>query len=192
VAFFLWMFNAFTAMGSNGFEIALGESVLTLGVTLPLMYAASWKGPVAVIVLIFAVNMFWRIWIAPLRQHRGLATYDEKLSAQHNEIMLNATSGGTFLANAMKGRRAWPPLVVMLSWLLTTSYLMGGRDARTRWEHFVRRGPPDLVVLRIYGDTALAAPFDRKKWALGRETQFLKLESGVALRLENLGALRRP
>jgi hypothetical protein len=180
-------------MRSNAFEISLGETALTFGAMLPLMYAASWKGTGATLALVFTVNMLWRIWVSPILRYRKLGTYDAKLQAQHDEIVSRVPNADTtLLMNAIRGRQVWPVLLIMLLWVLSTSYLMGGREARTRWEHYVKPGSPELVVLRIYGDTALAAPFDRAQWKLGAETHIIKLEGDVTLRLENLGALKRP
>ena len=71
------------------------------------------------------------------------------------------------------------------------SYLIGGYQARTQWKFFVIEDKGALVVLRIYGEKGLTAPFDRAHWKLTPQTKIVKLEDNVTMKLENLGALSR-
>jgi hypothetical protein len=93
-----------------------------------------------------------------------------------------------------KGVRRLVVGVFALMWLLAavnTALLVGTATARFQKEFYVPRDSPGTVVLGIWGDTVVSAPFDRKTHAVKQEYLVTKISdhSSLDLRVERVGPL---
>lgn len=195
-AFVIFLFNLVTVFGDGPYENRLRISGVCALMTIPFVL---WSGPSTTLghiaLSIFFLSLF-QGWVRPLLRFPKVEGYTAKLRADDErmaaEISDPAQPGVPFFQAALYTRRVWAHLALGLIWVLIAAYQVGGYQARTQWRFFVIPNKEPLVILRIYGEKGLAAPFDRGKWKIRRETRIVKLENDVAMKLENLGRLARP
>ncbi len=84
---------------------------------------------------------------------------------------------------------------VIAMWLLlgvNTAWMTGAVLARTQTQFYVVQSSPETIVLGIWGDTVVSAPFDRKTRTVRREFIITKTSehSPLDIREERIGPLR--
>jgi hypothetical protein len=79
--------------------------------------------------------------------------------------------------------------LIAFSFIASTA---GEAEALQQKTFYVTNTTPELVVLRIYGDTVIAAPFDRASKEVHKSFRILKVsdDAGLALTLEEVGPLK--
>lgn len=130
--------------------------------------------------------MFFQ-FIFPLITQRG-GTYLDKLEAQE-KTENQFTDSYVILRN----RFGNDSLLIIIAFLvgLSTALSAGTAEAIKQENFLVTNTTPELVVLRIYGDDLICVPFDRNTGEIEQNFTVLKKtgESGLSLKLENLGQL---
>lgn len=191
-----WLGNVLLAQWEGPYASRITGTLFCVLLTAPLAYWAGWTTASVRLLSLFLLNVVLSFWLKPLGQ-RDMPGYRNKLIAadtdSRDEVTHAEKHGTPPIQRALYRGNPAALAALGLVWLMTAAWLMGGSAARHQWEFFVRPGTPTLVVLRFYGDKALAADFDRKRWRLGRDTHVLKFADGeTTFRLENLGVLTRP
>ena len=79
---------------------------------------------------------------------------------------------------------------LLISCLLAST--AGDAEALQQKEFYVTDTTPEMVVLRVYGDTMIAAPFDRATKEVRKSSRLLKISEGggPTLTLEEIGPLK--
>jgi hypothetical protein len=82
-------------------------------------------------------------------------------------------------------------VVIYIAAGLFVGWSLGRAEAVNKVDYLVPASNPSLVVLRIYGDTVVAANFDRRHRRVGRDFVIWKISGqGVRLNLRRVGPLR--
>lgn len=110
-------------------------------------------------------------------------------------VALAAHHGARFLPSLVVLRqRAGPGSVWLLAWLLlalAVAYLTGQKVAASREGFLVTQTWPELVVLRIYGDRIVAAPFDAEHKVVFQSFRILTVsDDDLDLAGRSIGPLR--
>jgi hypothetical protein len=156
-----------------------------------------------VFIMMYFFNFYWVAWLSfigamgvflirqfvpPLIMQRDKKTYNEKYEAQlarRKEKMVL-----TGLAIKRFGRGAYD-----LFWFffasLGVAWFAGAYHAKSQEEFYILSQPTELVVLRIYGNTLITAPFDRKTKQVKPEVLIYNVTKDVPLKLrkETVGPL---
>lgn len=154
--------------------------------------------------LLFLYGVQWRewIWIAvvmimlaflefgfPLITQRHKIHYRDKLEAQE-EVERQVE---TPIDRAIWRMGSTAIIIILCLWLgLSISYHAGHAAALKQDEFLVATTSPEMVVLRIYGDKLICAPFERATKEVQRSFIVLKVaeDPKLMLRLEKVGPLR--
>jgi hypothetical protein len=167
-------------------------SVLFLGVVLLFqiyIYGLSnWRS--WILILIFLVIFLFLDFVFPVLTQRG-KTYVGKLESQE-EFDQQFTSFFSLL-RAKLGNTALMIVAVFLVGMYIAS-TAGTAEAIRQDSFLVTNTSPELVVLRIYGDNLICAPFDRASGEIEQSFSIIKSsgETGLVLKLENVGKLHVP
>ncbi len=157
-----------------------------LFVGLLFLYGAHWRG--WVLVLVSLVFVAWLELGSPLITQRHTAGYCEKLRAQEE---IERKVGGLLAHVAMRYGRA-PLLLILYLVIALVIFYSAGRARALRQEQFLLpTAPSGTVVLQIYGDRLICAPFERATKEVRKSFIVLKMpgDSGVILHLEKVGPL---
>ena len=155
---------------------------------------------------VFLFGARWREWIPlaiafgiltaldfllPLLTMRSRTSYLDRLAADEvAEEPLRARA----LISRLGSRIGVTPVTLMI-WIVFAGAAShaAGRSAALHQEEFLLVGrSPEMTVLRIYGDSLIAAPVDRVTKTVKRTFVILKLDADASrpLRLEKVGPLR--
>lgn len=166
--------------------------------TLPLVV---WGAPIAPRASSWLLGFFllglFQIWLRPLIRATNTKGYRNKLIADDVRMRAEDRKGNDGVPMVQRALYSGHPgalLAVGVAWILFAAYGLGANEARKQWEFYVIPGAPEQVVLRIYGDKMITAPFDRRHWKLGKRIELRQLgdDKPLPLHLENLGALKPP
>lgn len=128
------------------------------------------------------------VFVLPLIFHRKKEGYVNKLEAQQQ-----IDDGVSTLADQAAIRFGPNSLLIALILMLSINISENaGRAAALRQTEFmVTNTVPELVVLQIYGDNMICAPFDRNTKEIQRKFSIIKMasDSKLVLNLENIGPL---
>jgi uncharacterized membrane protein YiaA len=91
--------------------------------------------------------------------------------------------------------RRWEAAIAALLWIIAGVYaalLIGTVHAKYQTAFYVSDGAAELVILGIWGDTVVAAPFDRSTRIVKRKYIVTKISdhSPLEFRTENIGPLK--
>lgn len=142
--------------------------------------------------LLFIALWLFGEFVWPLITQRGKGTYIEKLTAQ--EDLENYWTFKTLLgsiANTSKGFLGFR-LVLGLLLLLMFSFCIGNSAAMRKKHFLILDGKKDTVVLRIYNDKLICAPFNKETKEVNRSLIILESSGKNELRLnwEKVGPLK--
>jgi hypothetical protein len=149
------------------------------------IYARSglWYIPIVVTAVIYAIY-----FLLPLQTQRNKKTYLDKLEAQdQSEAQIQNLFGYV-------GQRIGGGVVVVFTWLVILAFTyntVGQAIAQGQHQFLVTNTAPAMVVLRIYGDKMICAPFDRNKKEVKRSLVILEVaqDPDLVLSLEAVGPL---
>lgn len=165
----------------------IGHTIVVVCCIVPLTFWGGRRHQAALALGALGVGYLTRLWLNPLLFRRE-TTYVAKLAGADRDFP--PVEHRTWLARNL----SWNGLLTILlgAWLLTLAHVLGERSAKTKWLFDVRAGDPTLVVLRLYGDLAVTAPYDRGRRKLLGGLKILPVSDLGSLRQENLGALQMP
>lgn len=128
-------------------------------------------------------------FVFPLITQRQQTTYTKKLEAQE-ELDRRIRLPRSLIGNRISRPAIWATYAILVA--LVLSFNVGQGTALRQEEFLVTLSPSDRVVLRIYGDTLILAPFDRATQEIQREFAIQPIDkaSELGLRLERVGPLR--
>lgn len=140
-------------------------------------------------ILIGSVSLFWVDWH---RTHTGWFVVVMAISFISGWITNREHEAHQ--ARDPQEARHWQAAAVVVSWLFSgilVSVVGGTLTARYEREFYVTRASPETVVLGIWANTVVAAPFDRKTGTVSREFIITKISDRYPLdvRLEKVGPL---
>jgi hypothetical protein len=126
-------------------------------------------------------------FVFPILSQRGESTYHDKLLAQE---LHDARMGG-LLRNIARRYGGVYQLIYFLALVLFVTYYAGQADAFRERTFLVTESVPESVVLRIYGDEMICAPFDRSTRTVEPRFTLLRLSANSipSLRREQIGPL---
>lgn len=147
-----------------------------------------WLIPVGAL-LLFAVLIAFVIYVLPLIVHRKEGDYAARYAAQA-EIDQNAPPSPVETLN----QRIGFDVAFIFGLLLISTNLAssaGEAEALQQKLFYVTNTSPEMVVLRIYGDTLIASPFNRSSKEVQKSLHVLKISEGSQLVLipEEIGPL---
>jgi hypothetical protein len=152
-----------------------------------LLYGRCWIGWIrtAGTLLFFLLLEF----IFPLITQRGKGSYRDKLTAQV-ELEQEARSFGNILRTRFGNMGV---IMFLIIWYgLMTAHTAGRAQAHQQEEFLVIDHSPEVVVLRIYGEYLITAPFDRSTKEIEKKLYIFMLSdnSPTLLTLEKAGPLK--
>jgi hypothetical protein len=143
-------------------------------------------GPFALGLIIVLIFFF----VFPLVVQKG-SNFSDKLKAQEE---VDAKFPGVFTVIGKNFGKEFVILIIALIYGIIISESIGVSEAIRQKEFLITNTNPEMVVLRIYGDNLICAPFDRDSGIV--ETNFMVLkvptDTGLKLKLENIGSLHLP
>jgi hypothetical protein len=107
-------------------------------------------------------SLFGR-FVLPLITQRGKGTYYQKLEAKEQSEDRTQSKTLWGLITKGKGGAIVYILIFAIWWLYSFANWIGQAEAQKQNYFFVIREPKPLVVLRIYGDRFVCAPFDLRE-----------------------------
>jgi hypothetical protein len=137
--------------------------------------------------------LFWVFYISnfifPILSQQNVSGYFNKLESQvkidenHKDI--------AFYIHKYVGSKIYNYCYCLFLFLLTTSFI-GNIRALTQKEFLVLNTAPEIVVLQIYGDKLICAPFDRNTKEINKSFLILKLSEDTkqTISYQNVGPLR--
>jgi hypothetical protein len=135
---------------------------------------------------------FFGEFVWPLITQRGKGTYFQKLEAQ--EKLENHWQSKTFWGLVAQRRGGLITLrLILTAWILfLLAYWIGMAEAQRQKNFLVVKEPMPLVVLRIYGDKFVCAPFDSKARTVEKELYILDTlkQDGLWLDWQQVGPLK--
>jgi len=169
-------------------ELILLLTVLLLLLGFLILWWGLWERVISV--ALFPLSFILMLFVFPLITQRGKGSYIDKLQAQRkHELetpMVIFDSAVRFL-----GRRISLFIIVVIV-LLLFSYSAGDAKALKQDKFLVPSTYPQSVVLRIYGENMICAPFDAEDKKI--ETKFFVIrmtdEPRPTLQLQKVGPLR--
>lgn len=133
------------------------------------------------------------LWV-PLIAYRGKGTYRAKLEAYEKAEDELITFSDRVVRKWGRGSPVTIALLAFAMFLLAFlfSSWAGSHRARRQEEFFVIPGSPEVVVLRIYGDKIICAPFNKDSKSIDGTLVIYSLSKNapLALKRETIGPLR--
>jgi hypothetical protein len=140
-----------------------------------------------IVASIFAVPLLFFHFVFPLITQRRTNGYLAKLEAQH-QTDLQADSLMDIAAKKIGA--SWFGLLFLLFLLSFVAYFAGGYNAKVRRSFIVLPGPPELVVLKQFGVSVVAATFDRKTRSVSSDYRLISFDNNLSqFRFERVGPL---
>jgi hypothetical protein len=162
--------------------------LLLLYINTPTWQIVKWVAFVPLILLFLGF-----VW--PLIEQRGKGTYPQKLEAQE-QANKNVKAPKLFSliaqkANTLNSRRL-VNIAIILFVLYFLAYAVGESEAERQKKFWIVREPQQLVVLRIYGDRFVCAPFDFKAGTVEKTLYILDTpkQGGLWLEWQQVGPLK--
>lgn len=166
-------------------HLAFFFSIFLLNLAMSIVFWGLWR-EIIMVWLIFVFFML-QLFVLPLITQRKKGSYLEKLEAQRR-IDFQTRSLLDYFARFF-GREILIIILVILV-VLVLSYLAGVSQAKKQTEFLIPSTYPDSVVMRIYGDNMICAPFDRQEKEIEGNFFVLKVGDKLSLRLEKVGPLK--
>jgi hypothetical protein len=140
-----------------------------------------------IVASIFAVPFLFGHFVLPLFTQRGTSGYLAKLEAQH-QAELQADSLMDIAAKKIGA--SWFRLLFLLFLLSFVAYFAGGYNAKVQRSFMVLPGPPELVILKKFGASVVAAAFDRKTQSVSSDYRLISFDNNLGqFRFERVGPL---
>lgn len=142
--------------------------------------------------LMSIVNEF----VLPLITQRGKGTYYQKLEAQEEDRKKENEPNIVLDVFVHKGNiltiRLLLNIMIILFFLYFSAYWIGEAKAQKQKYFLVTREPKNLVVLRIYGDKFVCAPFDSTTKVVEKTLYLLDTpkQDGIWLDWQQIGPLK--
>lgn len=130
--------------------------------SIPLIYMIRWPliWPEALMLFIMTSYFPAILLLGPLFGPKNAKSYRERLQAQ-SEMMRTSTEARLIdIIERLVGKNTIP-ILVLIGMLLTTCYVAGRGDAMNQKDFLLPSTYPQSVVLRIYGDNLVCAPFEK-------------------------------
>lgn len=128
----------------------------------------------------------------PMIRFRHTKAFKEKLRLAAELEYAPASNSRTLLIGSVRVRAVLFDLFVAAA-LLPLTYAYGVGEAANRKVYWVVHGNPETVVLRIYGDSAVVATFDRKSKSIQPVHKIVPIAQGdVTFTAEAVGPLTIP
>lgn len=139
---------------------------------------------------IFGLLLAWYLgdkFVVPLLTQRGVRGYVRKYST-HEQVR---QARPTLFRTTLRAFGPTPGMILVYFFIaLVLSVTFGWSLATEREYYFVIPGPPERVVLRIYGDSVVLARLDRPARQILREYTVLRRTAGsITVREERIGPL---
>jgi hypothetical protein len=135
-------------------------------------------------------------FVFPLVEQRGKGTYSQKLEAaeatweQNKSKTLFGFAAQKINRRISQGTRIW--IIMAIYVLFSFASWIGTAEAQKQKSFWVTREPQSLVVLRIYGDKFICAPFDSKARTVEKTLYILDTpkQDGIWLDWKEVGPLK--
>jgi hypothetical protein len=133
------------------------------------------------LIFVFPIYLMFLEFVGPLRTQKEIPGYTEKLAAQQERDAMLIKSIPTFVLNML--------LVVAI--LVLCSGFEGRKAALTKEVFMVPSINTHSVVLKVYGDKLICAPFDRESGRVEKSFFFIELgrDSNLMLVPQKVGPL---
>jgi len=163
--------------------------VVLLLVIIPVFILPLSDWPVLVVMLVVILLYGSIYFILPLITHRKRGGVKERYDAEL-EAEMKSPPGIATHVNTRFGRHT----MTMFSFFLAATllaYFAGRGEASRQKDYLITNTSPEMVVLRVHGDSLICAPFDRSTKEVWKQFTVFKLseESRLALNLEGVGPL---
>jgi phage shock protein PspC (stress-responsive transcriptional regulator) len=151
-----------------------------------------WRNMLLATITVWPIYMLFMEFIVPLITQRGKGTYYQKLETQEEK---NKQMEPTSIWDLFTYKRS----VTITLYLITTISLLyvfanwaGMVEAREQKGFFIIKEPKPFVVLRIYGDKFICAPFDSKARTVEKTLYILDTpkQDGIWLDWREVGPLK--
>ncbi len=171
--------------------IRIAPSVLLSSAVIYIYRNTVWRN-IIMNILYWPASMLFLEFVVPLLNQRGKGTYFQKMEAQEEIIKQKEP---TFLWDLIAYKRS----LLIISYLITAILLLyvfanraGATEAMGQKSFLVARAPQQLVVLRIYGDKFICAPFDSKARTVEKTLYILDTpkQDGIWLDWQEVGPLK--
>jgi hypothetical protein len=147
-------------------------------------YAYAWT-TIGLVIGILAILLF--VW--PLLSHRKFGTFNERLEAADRSMYARLQSRKSWLLNI----QPWSANVFAAACMtLSGMFSTGAIVSRNQEEFLVLPGPPEMVVLRRYGDQFVCARFDRQQRRILQDFRVIDVKSDQFYTRERVGPLKPP
>jgi hypothetical protein len=169
-------------------SLLISFCLILLYINTPTWQSVKWIVFVPLIVLFLGF-----VW--PLIEQRGKGTYLQKLEAQE-QANKNVKAPKLFSLITQKAntlnRRLLVNIAIILFILYCLAYAVGESEAEKQKNFWIVREPQQLVVLRIYGDRFVCAPFDFKAGTVEKTLYVLDTpkQGGLWLEWQQVGPLK--
>ena len=129
-------------------------------------------------------------FIYPLIIQRGIGTYREKIEAQMQLEAQRPSVIKMLLGSAKNSREA--SFIFPIALFVVLAFPAGRYIARSQTYFYVLSESTDVALLRIYGDKAISASFDREAKEISKNLTILTLSNQGELKLnyEKIGPLK--
>jgi hypothetical protein len=112
----------------------------------------------------FLISLF-NEFVLPLIGQRGKGTYYQKLEAYEERRKKNKLSEPSIVdlfvtTNNVLILRRFRDIVLIIFFIFLAVYMIGASRAERQKEFLLLKNPKNIVVLKIYGDKYICAPFD--------------------------------
>ena len=146
---------------------------------------AGWKYWIVLLMMFLIFSGLQFLW--PLKTQKDKSTYIEKLEGQEQ---IEARVIGFSDIIAIRFGRNIVLLIIFIILGILLSQSIGTAQAFNQSDFLVTNTSPEMVVLRIYGDSLICAPFDRGTKEVQNSFKVIKVsDSNLLLTLEKIGPL---
>ncbi len=153
----------------------------------------TYKWSVALVFVIFLFDGF----ILPLITQRGKGTYYQKLAYQEEKRNKLNIKEPNLLDKIIPPKNILTAnkvinVIIILVIILTVSNVIGNAEAERQIEFLVLKNPSNIVVLKIYGDKYICAPFDPNTKTVEKSLYIIdsKKQDGFWFDWKNVGPLK--
>jgi hypothetical protein len=170
---------------SSAYSILCSAAVLFTSIDTSVWHIARW-------IILWPLLSLSKNFIWPLITHHNKGTYYQKLAAFEQLEQQESLKTIWSFINSRKNLSIIYNLLFIIWLLHIFIYRIGYAEAERTDSFFVAKGPKPLVVLRIYGDKFICAPFDWKKKTVERKFYILdaQQQNDFCISWEYIGRLK--
>ncbi|MET0463737.1 MAG: hypothetical protein ABW007_11310 [Chitinophagaceae bacterium] len=154
------------------------------------MYGSDYSWVIIITVGTYCLLVSW-IFIAPLVVYRGKGKWTERYNAELLSRRQKSSPDFDKFIEKRLGIKQSKLTLAMLAMSMAIIYRAGENVAKIQRDFFVIDTSPAMVVLRVYGDNMICAPFDRNAHEVKRSFSVRKIaeDPKLVMSLENVGPL---